>query len=99
MAQVRHVGSYVYIEEVSQVSQPRKSLIYMAFFSATPNKRKCRNFKVSQTRKALSRLRFKLRHQEKVRHLGSVASVAVSHIMLNRIGIFMAPLTHWPAAH
>ena len=99
MAQVRHLGSYVYIEQVSQVSQPRKSLIYMAFFSATPKKAKCRIFKVSQTRKPLSQLRFKLRHHEKVRHLGSVAGVAVSQIMLNRIGIFMAPLTHWPAGH
>ncbi len=99
MAQVRHLRSYVYIGQVSQVSQPRKSLIYMAFFSATPNKRKCRILKVSQTRQPLSQLRFKLRHQEKVRHLGSVAGVAVSHIMLNRNGIFMAPLTHWPACH
>ena len=99
MAVVRHLRLYVYIEQVSQVSQPRKPLIYMAFFSATPNKRKCRIFKVSQTRKALSERRFKLRHQEKVRHLVPVASVAVSHIMLNRIGIFMAPLTHWPAHH
>jgi len=96
MAQVRHVGSYVYIGEVSQVSQPRKPLIYMAFFSATPNKRKCRILKVSQTRKALSRLRFKLRHQEKVRHLGSVASVAVSQIMLNRNGIAKRSLIHQP---
>ena len=96
MAQVRHLRSYVYIGEVSQVSQPRKPLIYIAFFSATPNKRKCRILKVSQTRKALSQRRFKLRHQENLRHLVPVAPVAVSHFL----GLlFMSSRAHLPVDH